>query len=54
MSPEIERMIIAKASNPDIKQQAIAEGMLPLRLAALEKLKKGITTVAEVLAVTAL
>jgi len=54
MSPEIERMIIAKASNPDIKQQAIAEGMLPLRWAALEKLKKGITTVAEVLAVTAL
>lgn len=54
ISPEIERMIIAKASNPDIKQQAIAEGMLPLRWAALEKLKKGITTVAEVLAVTAL
>lgn len=54
MSPEIERMIIAKASNADIKQQAIAEGMLPLRWAALEKLKKGITTVAEVLAVTAL
>jgi type IV pilus assembly protein PilB len=54
MSPEIERMIIAKASNPDIKQQAIAEGMLPLRWAAVEKLKKGITTVAEVLAVTAL
>ena len=54
ISPEIERMIIAKASNPDIRQQAIAEGMLPLRLAALEKLKKGITTVAEVLAVTAL
>ncbi len=54
ISPEIERMIIAKASNPDIKQQAIAEGMLPLRWAAVEKLKKGITTVAEVLAVTAL
>ena len=54
MSPEIERMIIAKASNTDIKQQAIAEGMLPLRWAAVEKLKKGITTVAEVLAVTAL
>jgi len=54
ISPEIERMIIAKASNPDIRQQAIAEGMLPLRWAAVEKLKKGITTVAEVLAVTAL
>lgn len=54
ISPQIERMIIAKASNPDIKQQAIAEGMLPLRWAAVEKLKKGITTVAEVLAVTTL
>jgi type IV pilus assembly protein PilB len=53
ISPEIERMIISKASSPDIKQQAIAEGMLTLRAAALEKLKNGITTVSEVLAVTA-
>jgi type IV pilus assembly protein PilB len=53
ISSEIERMIISKASSPDIKQQAIAEGMLTLRAAALEKLKNGITTVSEVLAVTA-
>jgi type IV pilus assembly protein PilB len=52
ISPEIERMIISKASSPDIKQQAIEEGMLTLRTAALEKLKNGITTVSEVLAVT--
>jgi len=53
ISPEIERMIISKASSPDIRQQAMAEGMLTLRAAALEKVKKGITTVSEVLAVTA-
>lgn len=53
ISSEIERMIISKASSADIKQQATAEGMLTLRAAALEKLKNGITTVSEVLAVTA-
>ena len=54
MSPAIERMILDKASSMDIRQQAITEGMLTLRTAALEKLKHGVTTVAEVLAVTAL
>jgi type IV pilus assembly protein PilB len=53
ISSEIERMIISKASSADIKHQAMAEGMLTLRVAALEKLKSGITTVGEVLAVTA-
>ena len=52
ISPEIERMIIAQGSSAEIKQKAMAEGMLTLRSAALEKLKKGITTVGEVLAVT--
>jgi type IV pilus assembly protein PilB len=52
ISAEIERMIISQASSAEIRKQAIAEGMLTLRSAALEKLKKGITTVGEVLAVT--
>jgi len=52
ISAEIERMIISGASSAEIKKQAIAEGMLTLRSAALEKLRKGITTVGEVLAVT--
>lgn len=52
ISPAIERMIVSKASSAEIMQQAIKEGMLTLRTAALEKLKKGVTTVAEVLAVT--
>ena len=53
ISMEIERIIVAQASSAEIKKQAIAEGMSTLREAALEKLKKGITTVSEVLAVTA-
>ena len=52
MSPAIERMILSEASSAEIRQQAITEGMLTLRVAALEKLKQGITTVGEVLAVT--
>jgi type IV pilus assembly protein PilB len=52
VTPEIERMIISNASSAEIRKQAIAEGMLTLRVAALEKLKKGITSVGEVLAVT--
>jgi type IV pilus assembly protein PilB len=54
ISPEIERMITTKASSAEIRQQAITEGMLTLRTAALEKLKKGITTASEVLAVTSI
>ncbi len=52
MSPTIERMILSKASSVEVRQQAITEGMLTLRIAALEKLKQGITTLGEVLAVT--
>ncbi|MGB7062271.1 MAG: type IV-A pilus assembly ATPase PilB [Candidatus Zixiibacteriota bacterium] len=53
ISSEMERLILTKASSAEIRQHAISEGMLTLRIAGLEKLKKGITTVEEVLAVTA-
>jgi type IV pilus assembly protein PilB len=53
ISPEIERLIVTRASNADLKKQAIEEGMLTLRMAALDKLKAGVTSVEEVLAVTA-
>jgi type IV pilus assembly protein PilB len=52
VSAEIERMIISGASSAEIRRQSISEGMLTLRTAALEKLKNGVTTVGEVLAVT--
>jgi len=53
ISPEIERLIVTRASNADLRKQAIEEGMLTLRMAALDKLKAGVTSVEEVLAVTA-
>jgi type IV pilus assembly protein PilB len=53
ITPAIERIMLSKASSLEIRQQAIAEGMLTLRNAAVEKLKQGITTIAEVLSVTA-
>lgn len=53
MSPEIERLIVTRASSADLRKQAVEEGMLTLRMAALDKLKTGVTSVEEVLAVTA-
>lgn len=53
VTPSIEKMILSGATNQELQQQAIAEGMMTLRQAALGKLKDGITTVEEVLAETA-
>jgi type IV pilus assembly protein PilB len=53
ITPNIERMILAGATNQELQAQAIKDGMLTLRQAALKKLKDGVTTVEEVLAETA-
>ena len=45
----IERMILDKAPVPEIRAQAMKEGMLTLRHAALEKLKNGMTNIQEVM-----
>ncbi len=50
ISATIERMILDKASIPEIREQACKEGMLPLRQAALRKLKGGLTNIQEVVA----
>jgi type IV pilus assembly protein PilB len=52
VTPEIERMIIAKVSTPEITAQAVKEGMMTLRMAGVDKIRKGITSVDEVLAET--
>jgi type IV pilus assembly protein PilB len=52
ISPKIESIIVGKASEQEIREQAVKEGMMTLRMAALEKLFNGITTMEEVLAVT--
>ena len=53
LSSKIERMILENVSMPDIRAQAIKEGMLTLRMAAIEKLRKGLTNMQEVMAKSA-
>jgi type IV pilus assembly protein PilB len=53
MSSRIRDLVLERASANEIKKQAISEGMLTLRRDALEKLKRGLTTVEEVLKETA-
>ena len=50
----VRDLILDRASTSDIKKQAMADGMQTLRMDALWKLKKGITTAEEVLKETAL
>jgi len=49
LSPPIRDLILDRASASEIKRVAVQEGMLTLRLDALEKLKRGVTTAEEVL-----
>ncbi|MBI5709238.1 MAG: type IV-A pilus assembly ATPase PilB [Candidatus Eisenbacteria bacterium] len=53
LSNRIRDLILERASASEIKRLAIGEGMLTLRRDALEKLKRGLTTVEEVLKETA-
>jgi type IV pilus assembly protein PilB len=52
ISHKIERMILANASESDLRDQAVADGMLTLRMAAVDKMIKGIISVEEVFATT--
>lgn len=54
ISPAIDKMIVEGSSTVDIKEQAVTEGMISLRTAGLDKIKKGITTLEEVVAETSL
>ncbi len=53
MSEEIHRLIISRGSAQDIGKVAVAEGMKTLRYAALEKAREGLTSLEQVLVVTA-
>jgi type IV pilus assembly protein PilB len=53
MSAKIRDLILDRASVSDIKKQAMADGMLTLRMDGLVKLKNGVTTAEEVLKETA-
>jgi type II secretory ATPase GspE/PulE/Tfp pilus assembly ATPase PilB-like protein len=53
MSPELRRMILRGASVAELREQAVAEGMLTLRMDGIVKVKKGVTTLEEVVKETA-
>ena len=48
----IREMILARNASQQIKQKAVAQGMRTLRLDGLEKVKRGLTTLQEVIRVT--
>jgi type IV pilus assembly protein PilB len=52
ISPAIEKMIVQGASTMEIREQAVKDGMMTLRSAALDKLTGGFTALEEVLAET--
>jgi type IV pilus assembly protein PilB len=53
MSPTLRRMVLQSASTADLQAQAVSEGMLTLRMDGLLKMRKGITTLEEVVKETA-
>ncbi len=53
ITPEIRDLILQRASAMELKRSAMASGMLSLRRDALQKLKRGVTSVEEVLKETA-
>jgi type IV pilus assembly protein PilB len=48
ISPELRRMVLRGASVADIRDTAVVEGMLTLRMDGVKKIEKGVTTLEEV------
>jgi type IV pilus assembly protein PilB len=53
LSPELRRMILRAASVVEIRDQAVSEGMLTLRMDGMKKIERGVTTLEEVVKETA-
>jgi type IV pilus assembly protein PilB len=53
MSPELRRMVLRGASVAELRDQAVEEGMLTLRMDGIVKASKGVTTLEEVVKETA-
>jgi type IV pilus assembly protein PilB len=49
MSPTLRRMILQGSSTADLREQAVMEGMLTLRMDGMLKIKRGVTTLEEVI-----
>jgi len=53
LSPELRRMILRNASVAELQDQAVKDGMLTLRMDGMQKIRKGVTTLEEVVKETA-
>jgi type IV pilus assembly protein PilB len=53
MTPELRRMVLKSASTAELKEQAVKDGMLTLRMDGIVKLKRGVTTLEEIVKETA-
>jgi len=53
LTPELRRCILRGASVADMQEQAVADGMLTLRMDGMVKIAKGVTTLEEVIKETA-
>ena len=53
MSPTLRRMILQSASSAELRDQAVSEGMLTLRMDGMLKVERGVTTLEEVIKETA-
>jgi type IV pilus assembly protein PilB len=53
MSPALRRMVLTGASTADMRDHAVSEGMLTLRMDGIKKLERGITTLEEIVKETA-
>jgi type IV pilus assembly protein PilB len=51
VTEEIERLVVEKASSEDIAKVAVEQGMTPLRLDGMQKVKAGVTSIQEILRV---
>ena len=48
MTPTLRRMVLTGASTVELRDQAVADGMLTLRMDGMKKLERGVTTLEEV------
>ena len=48
ISPELRRMVLRGASVAELRETAVSEGMLTLRMDGIKKIEKGVTTLEEV------
>jgi type IV pilus assembly protein PilB len=52
ISPKLRTMILDQKNTAEIEQAAVVDGMLTLRMSAIKKFERGVTTIEEVLRVT--